>query len=283
LSVPPDDVPGVSLEGLLDFLNLSIDSSVRACGAFRCDVSDPRDRYAILLLYALTDHARTVLGLARAGLFTGIGPITRSAIDAYADLCNVCDYPRYFKHLDAASTFHWKKILERASAGRIAALRALTESELLQVGRKKFAEELRELEAQGVRPLAIDERFERAKLTVEHQSLYAILSAEAHNNITELRSRYIDGDEEEAWLVRPGQFSRHDHNYGRPCTLTMGEMVVKGTEKVLRLFGHGVAVISNAGRELERIAGLAQAEEEREARRRVTSASAPAASIPVPP
>jgi hypothetical protein len=262
----------------VSFLNLSIDSSVRACTAFRCDVADPRHRYAILLLYALTDHARVVLTLAQAGVFAGIGPITRCAIDAYADLCNVCDYPRYFKHLNAASAFHWKKLLERASAGGIAALRALTESELLPAGRKKFAAELKALKDEGIEPLEIDERFERAKLTDEYRSLYAILSAEAHNNIIELQSRYIDGDEVEAWLVQPGQFSRLDHNYGRPCTLTMGEMVVKGTDKVLRLFGHGVAVISSASRELDRIATLAQAEEARQSRGGVNDTAAAAES-----
>jgi Family of unknown function (DUF5677) len=269
LNVPPDEFPEVPLEQLVGFLSLSIDSSVRAAAAFRCDVADPRHRYAIMLLYALTDHARVTLTLAQAGVFTGIGPITRCAIDAYADLCNVCDHPRYFKHLDAASAFHWRRLLERASAGRIAALRGLTESELLPVGRKRFATELKALKAEGVEPLGIEERFERAKLTDEYQSLYAILSAEAHNNIAELQSRYVDGDQEDAWLVPPGQFSRGDHNYGRPCTLTMGEMIVKGTEKVLRLLGHGVAVISSAGRELERIAELTQAEETRRTRQHV--------------
>ena len=183
----------------------------------------------------------------------------------------MCEFPQYFKHLDAASAFHWKKLLERASAGRIASLKALTDSPLLAVGRKKFAAELAALKAQGIEPLDIDERFKRAKLTDEYQSLYAILSAEVHNNIAELQSRYIDGDDDGAWLVRPGQFSKHDHDYGRPCTLTMGEMIVKGTEKVLRLFGHGIAVISNAGRELDRISALAEAEEKRQGQRDVTT------------
>jgi hypothetical protein len=280
VNVQADDVPGVTLDQLVGFLELAIESSVRACSAFRCDVADPQHRYAILLLYALTDHARVALGLARGAAFTGIGPTTRCAIDAYADLCNVCECPRYFKHLDAASAFHWKKLLERASAGRIAALKALTDSPLLAVGRKKFAAELKTLKAQGIEPLDIDERFKRAKLTDEYQSLYAILSAEVHNNIAELQSRYIDGDDASAWLVQPGQFSKHDHNYGRPCTLTMGEMIVKATEKVLRLFGHGIAVISNAGRELDRISDLAKAEEERQGQRGVSDIPAPSNTAP---
>lgn len=270
-----DDIPGVRLAQLVGFLELAIQCSVRACSAFRCDVAAPQHRYAILLLYALTDHARVTLGLARAAAFTGIGPITRCAIDAYADLCNVCEDPRYFKHLDAASAFHWKKLLERASAGRIATLKALTDSPLLAAGRKRFTVELKTLKAQGIEPLEIGERFKRANLTDEYQSLYAILSAEVHNNVAELQSRYIDGDDDSAWLVRPGHFGKHDHNYGRPCALTMGEMIVKGTEKVLRLFGHGIAVISNASRELDRISALAKAEEEHQGLQGVSEFPAP--------
>jgi hypothetical protein len=261
VSVPHDKVSGVSQAELVEFLQLTIESSAQAADSFRFNPADSRQLYAILLLYALTDHGRVELNLARAELFTGIGVITRSAIDAYADLCNVCDHPGYFENLEAADASHWKKFLEVASQGRVAALKALSESDLLPVGRRMYAEELRRLTAKGVRVLSIEQRFERAKLKDEYQSLYALLSAEVHNNLSGLRSRYIDRNDDDAWLVRPGMFSRHDHNYGRPCTLNMGEMIVKGTEKVLRLLGHGVAVISGAERELQRIAALAQTEE----------------------
>lgn len=279
MTAPSDDVPGVALDQLVGFLSLSIESSVRACTAFRCDLADPRNLYAILLLYALNDYGRAVRCLARAGVLTGIVPITRSAIDAYADLCNLCDHPRYWKHLEAADAYHWKELLEQATKGRIGALKALSESELLPVGRRKYSKELKDLAGKGVRMLSIAERFDLAKLTDEYLSLYAILSAEVHNNLSGLKSRYIDPVEDEGWLVEPGHFSRHDHNYGRPCTLTMGEMIVKGTEKVLRLFGHGVSVISDASRELERIAALAQAEEARQ-RHEVISAAEAAARAP---
>lgn len=156
-----------------------------------------------------------------------------------------------------------KKLWEAASPGKIAALKALSESELLPAGRRKNAEDLRALAAQNVKSLEMEERFELAELTDAYRSLYAILSAEVHNNISGLEVRYMDREGEEGVLVRPGAFARRDPNYGRPCTLTMGEMVVKSTEEVLRMFGHGVAVISSAGRELERIATLAQAEDER--------------------
>jgi Family of unknown function (DUF5677) len=268
-----EEASGIPLAQRIAFLNLAIASSTQAARHMRFDLADARQLYAVLMLYALTDHGRAALCLAKAGIFTGIGMMTRSAIDAYADLCNTCEQPRYFKNLEAADASHWKKLLEVASQGRVAALRGLTESPLLPVGRRLYADQLRALEAEGFGELGIKERFSLASLKDEYQSMYAILSSETHNNISGLRNRYVIQDGDELRIVEPGQMSSNDHNYGMPATVTMGEMLVRGTEKVLRLLGHGVAVMSAAARELERIAAVGQAEDERARSEQRTEAS----------
>ena len=91
--------------------------------------------------------------------------------------------------------------------------------------------------------------------------MYSLLSSEVHNNISGLQSRYIDWDEKSAWLVPTGETSRHSHHYEDACTLTMSEIVIQSTEKVLRLLGHGTAVMSPARSQLECIWKRARAEE----------------------
>jgi hypothetical protein len=103
----------------------------------------------------------------------------------------------------------------------------------------------------------------KAGLKSEHGSIYAILSDETHNNVSGLRSRYLDYDDRTFWLVKPGEVSQHTHHYELPCTLTTGEIVLRSTEKVLRQFGHGVAVLGPAFRELEALWQRVQAEEAR--------------------
>jgi hypothetical protein len=51
--------------------------------------------------------------------------------------------------------------------------------------------------------------------------------------VSSLQSRYIDWDESHAWVVAPGETSRHSHHYEVACTLTMSEIVLQSTEKVL--------------------------------------------------
>jgi hypothetical protein len=258
--------PDLTLDELIGFLELCVQSTVTACPALRYDPHEPRDRFAVLLLYAVLDQARAVLTLARAGQFTAIPIIARTALDAYTDLVNLADHPRYWENLVAVDAAKWKSLLERTSQGGNPMLKGLKHDVLLPAGRRKYGRELKALRAKDVRTLEIAERFERAGLTHEYESVYSILSDEAHNNLSVLQSRYIDWDKEEAWIVRQGEVSKHSHHYELPCTLTMSEIVLRSTEKLLRLFGHGIAVVSQPLRELELIWARAQAEDARQER-----------------
>jgi hypothetical protein len=256
--------PDITLTELVEFLKLSIDCAVRACAGLRYDFYAQRDRYAVLLLYAVIDDARAVVALAKAGTHSVIPIVTRSALDAYADIANLCDHADYWKYLEEADASKWKKLLEHASRGDNPALKNLSEDNVFPIGRRQYSQDLKTLRAQGVGSLGIETRFERAGLTNEYESIYGLLSAEVHNNISTLQSRYLDWDDDRAWITAHGESSDHQHHYEPPCTLTMSEIVIRSTEKVLRLFGHGIAVLSAANSELERIWKLAQVEDTRE-------------------
>ena len=251
----------LTLDELLAFLKATIRVGERICPGLRYDFYAQRDRYSVLLYYAILDHARSIAALADARAYAAIPIVTRSALDAYADVANLADHPKYWEHLEEADASKWKPLLERASRGGNPALRGLEESDLLPQGRRQFSQELKELRARGVSTLGAEERFQRAGLTNEYESMYALLSAEVHNNISTLQSRYIDWNEESAWITEQGKSSEHGHHYESPCVLTMGEIVIQSAEKLLRLFGHGTATLSQVNQELARIWKLAEAED----------------------
>jgi hypothetical protein len=253
----------LTLGELTAFLKLSLACAERAyANGLRLDFYEPRERYAVLLLLTVLDYARDVVALIHAARYGAIAIVTRSALDAYTDIANLGDHPNYWEHLAAADASSWKQLLERASRGRNPMLKGLSEDDLLPVGRRKNAQELKALQAKGVEKLSIDERFKRAELTNEYESMYSLLSSEVHNNVSGLQSRYIDWDEESAWLVLTGKTSSHSHHYEDACALTMSEIVIQSTEKILRLFRHGTAVMSPARSQLECIWKRAQAQEE---------------------
>lgn len=252
----------VTLAELVAFVELTIElfPDVRARG-LRCDLDKQRDRYSLLLLYAVLDYARSVVALAKAGAHAGIPVVARSALDAYVDICNLGDHADYWRNLEAVDSAKWKALLERTSEGGYPALDGLRKDALFPVARRKYSKEHKALRSEGVKPLEIHERFEKAGLKSEHGSIYAILSDATHNNLSGLRSRYMDYDDTEAWLVEPGAISRRSHHYEFPSVLTTGEIVLQSIEKVLRQFGHGVAALGPAFRELERLWERARADE----------------------
>jgi hypothetical protein len=251
----------LTLDELLAFLKQTIQAGESICPGLRYDFYAQRDRYSVLLCYAILDHARAIAALAETQTYSAIPIVTRSALDAYADIANLVDHVRYWEHLEEADASKWKPLLERASRGGNPALKGLAESDLLPQGRRQFSRDLKELRANGVSTLGAEERFQRAGLTNEYESLYSLLSAEVHNNISTLQSRYIDWNEERAWVTEQGKSSEHGHHYERPCVLTMGEIVIRSAEKLLGFFGHGTAMLSQANQELARIWKLAEAED----------------------
>jgi hypothetical protein len=256
-----ENVPGVNLNELTALLELSLECAARAySNGLRFDYRDLRERYSVLLLWAVLDYAHDIIALIRARRYGAISLITRSALDAYADIANLGDHHDYWEHLAVADASKWKQLHEAAGGGN-PMLKDLRESELFPVARRKNAKELKALKKKGVRMLEIGERFELAGLTNEHESGYAILSSEVHNNVSHLQSRYIDSDETGSWLIAPGRTSSHSQRYEDAGTLHMSEIVILSTEKVLRLLGHGTAVMRPASSQLERIWRRVQAQD----------------------
>src|ERR1700761_2847409 len=99
---PGTNKPRITLDELVSFLELSIRSAAHACTGFRYDFYNPRDRFAVLLLYAILDYGRSLIELGNAGTYAGIPVIARSMLEAYADIANLCDDPGSWRYVLAA-------------------------------------------------------------------------------------------------------------------------------------------------------------------------------------
>jgi hypothetical protein len=139
----------LTLDELLAFLKATIRAGEGICPGLRYDFYAQRDRYSVLLYYAILDRARSIAALAEAQAYSAIPIVTRSALDAYADIANLADHVGYWEHLEEADASKWKPLLERASRGGNPALKGLAESDLLPRGRRQFSQELKELRAKG--------------------------------------------------------------------------------------------------------------------------------------
>ncbi len=119
-------------------------------------------------------------------------------------------------------------------------------------GRSLVSAGIKAAEKRQIKRLEIDARFDLGGLSDEYQSGYKLLSAEAHNSPSNARI-YFD------FRADPPRLRAWDHDDEGPRLLSLSgsmmilETIIKGTEKVLAYFGHGVSVMSDARREFERL------------------------------
>lgn len=251
----------ISLDELSSLLKHCASTALLASGQLRFDFSFPQHRIAIALLRTTIDHATAVSALIDGRLYAAIPVVARAALEAYVDLVNVCDYPRYWRDLELADAREWQKLCERASAGRNPYLFKLTSSPLLPPGRRLHADVVREGAAHGAARQSAEDRFVKAGLRAEYESAYSLLSAEAHNNVSYAVCAYFDATAEPPRVRTHRTASDLSPHYEKSCPLMLSEIVLNGCEKVLRKLGHGIAVLSEPRTELERVCSVLAAQE----------------------
>jgi hypothetical protein len=239
---------------LLGLLRVCLRSVEAAIPQMRFDINDQTDLYLIAMLLAVKDYAHGVLALGEANSTAALPGTVRSALDAYVDLANLCVHPNYCEHLEAADANSWLKVLQAASREDNPLLKSISESDALPVGRSRYAHRLKRLASRGISKLEIEKRFQLAGLKHEYESAYSLMSAEAHNNVSHLLTRYFDLSSDEFQLRQPGRETSKAPRFDLSNTLLMSDILLHSTEKVLRHCGHGVAVLAEARSHFEPLA-----------------------------
>lgn len=241
----------VTVPELLELLARSIESASRARDNLRFDFFDSQHRVCVGLLHVVIEYATAAHTIAAAGMFYAPTPIHRAALEAYVDIANACARRDYCENLEAADAFTWKRLLQHASSGSNPLLKEIAEAEFFETGRRMYSDKVRELEKKGAKKLEPGDRFALAGLTDMYEAAYSMLSAESHNNISFVTSHYFDLSAEPPSVRPPGSWP--GNGAPRAVTLNMAEIVLNSADKVLRLCGHGTAVLSAAMGELEAI------------------------------
>lgn len=244
----------IDLPRLLDMLGVCVRGVETAIPQTRFDFAHQADIYLAAMWLAVKDYAIGVLALGRARALVALPSTVRSALDAYVDIANLCDHPDYWEHLEAADANSWSKLLQVASRGENPFLLGISKSEYLSTGRGMYADRLRKLSARGITKLEIGERFKKAGLKNEHESAYSLMSAEAHNNVSHLITRYFDFVSGEVGLRQMGNETLGGPQFDLSNTLLMADILLQASEKVLRHCGHGVAVLAEARVQFEPLA-----------------------------
>lgn len=131
---------------------------------------------------------------------SGIPTIFRTFLETYVEFHNLVRDPAYGYHIEANDLKESIKRLKSAKRGNPYLAEIASRSDLLNLI-DSMERQLGELESMTYKALNIYERFKRADMTEEYESLYSLLSSHSHSNKEALIDRHVELGDEDFTLV----------------------------------------------------------------------------------
>ena len=250
-----DVIPGdaVTTAELLELLSTSISCAKDALVHLRYDFANRQQRLCVGLLCAAIEYARSIQVVVSGRFYYAPVVLHRAILDAFVDIALCCENVKYCLSIELDDVMAWRKFLELANDGKNSYLKVIAESEHFHDSRRQYASRLNELKGMGVERLSPEDRFERAGMTDEYGAIYRLLSAESHNNESFLTNHYFEITD--GYVVLNPSGKNPGSGAPKATLLNVPEILISATEKVLRLCGHGVRVLSPAFELFESIHG----------------------------
>ena len=148
--------------------------------------------FALVSLYgSLIELAGCMLTLLENRGKIGIPSIFRTFLETYVEFHNLVREPSYGYYMDANDLKESIKRLKTAKGGNpylagIASMLDLSDHIV------KMELQLKDLASKGFKPMPIYERFKRADMVEEYQSLYSSLCSNVHSNKEALVDRHVE-------------------------------------------------------------------------------------------
>lgn len=190
----------------LGFLQSLIPELIERSAGLKFDSADKGDLYSIMLYASIVELANGACRLIAAGEPTGVGTVTRMALEALVDLRNLASDPEYINYLELRSLKEWQQTYELAESGN-SYVAAIVDEPTFQEQKQATAQQIQALHKQGFRQLSAEARFERAGMEENYGGMYRWLCSDTHNSLRGLMLRHVrvsgDGSAEICILREP--------------------------------------------------------------------------------
>lgn len=202
------------------------------------DKTHPQHRHVMALYGSILEFSSSIILLTKDGPKTALPIILRSLLEAYVDMLNLCDDPKYGYALEVSAEKSWLKFLREAVVGQNPYLEKVSATSNLQDNIKLHEQRLAAMKGKGGKVLIIEDKFKRAGLMHEYTTIYAELCSHSHNTLQALRGRHIEENDNnyEVIFYRLTSLDEVEHYLGIACTL-----LLKATERVHALLNNPCA------------------------------------------
>lgn len=151
----------------------------------------------ILSLYgSIVELTYSCIMLIDVNVITGVPIMQRAMLEAYVDLCNLIQDPKYGYSLELRYLKEWLKILKEAKAGSNRYLKAVTEFSQLDVCISQIQKDIKDLENEDYTDFSKKSKFEMAKMGEEYRSIYNRQCSSSHNDLRALKERHSEPEQD---------------------------------------------------------------------------------------
>lgn len=189
-------MPFAPPEVVFEFLRRMHDNMLPLATQIQFDKQHPLHRNVIALYGSILELTGAIILLVENKMITGVPVMLRSILEAYVDLHNLIETPRYGYAMDLGHIKEWLKILHEAKSGKNEYLEAISKAPFLDSTIADWTKKKRTLEQKGYQALKIEQKFQRAGMEKEYRSQYNSLCCDAHNNLRALIERHIELNKE---------------------------------------------------------------------------------------
>jgi hypothetical protein len=158
----------------------------------RFDKTHPLQFTLVAQYGSILELAGAIVVLRQHGCTTGVPAVFRTLLETSVEFSNLSADPKYGYYWEAADLDGWLRLLKAARRGNNPYLADLERIANLGFIIDSYQARFDALREDGYRPLTIGKRFERAGMSAAYESVYNMLSADAHSNRRALIGRHLD-------------------------------------------------------------------------------------------
>jgi hypothetical protein len=196
-------------EQLFVFLQGLHDESIELLGDLKFDKRLERDGLLVGIYASMIELTGGVLLLVQGNRYAAVSAVFRTFLEAYVDFKNLFTDPSYAKNSYAQHHARWIKVLSPEVPNQyLSEIRAHPECQAaLQRHQKEFAK----LKKEGFSVLNVKERFQRAGMLEEYDSIYHFESDGSHNSLQAFINRHVELGEDTFGLALYKERSIEDY------------------------------------------------------------------------
>ncbi len=178
---------------LLSFLQKLCDDCINDIPLLKFDKRNHQQLYVICTYATIVEIAFGCFALVESSQLTTLPTLLRSLLEAYADFVGCLRDPNYYKYMYTSLLNEKLRLLKKTlSNPHNPYLKGIAQSVDIVDTKSALEAEIAALKCEGHEKLDVSERFAKAGLEGEYQTMYWLLCLHAHNNISALEDRHIE-------------------------------------------------------------------------------------------